>query len=180
MRLLKRAEDSVLWLLADNETAAANLRKEAARRGVAPERLIFAERVVLAEHLARHRNADLFLDTTPCNAHTTASDALWMGLPLLTCRGETFAGRVAASLLNAIPMPELIATNLEDYEEKALALATHPATLAAVRRKLEANRVTTPLFDIKRYTRHLEAAYAGMAELYHAGLPPGHIDIKAT
>ena len=117
MRILKKVEDSVLWLLDANAAATNNLRKEAVARGINSERLIFANRIPLAEHLARHRLANLFLDTLPCNAHTTASDALWAGLPVLTCLGETFAGRVAASLLHAIHLPELITTTLEEYEE---------------------------------------------------------------
>src|SRR5674476_988124 len=123
MRILKQVESSVLWLLEDNPTAASNLRKEAVARGVNPERLIFAKRLPLAEHLARHRLADLFLDTLPYNAHTIASDALWAGLPILTCLGAAFAGRVAASLLQAIGIPELITSNLEKYQALALKLA---------------------------------------------------------
>jgi predicted O-linked N-acetylglucosamine transferase (SPINDLY family) len=177
MRLLQKAGDSVLWLLEDNAAAAANLRKEAVARGVAADRLVFAQRVPLPEHLARHRCADLFLDTLPCNAHTTASDALWAGLPVLTCRGETFAGRVAASLLGAIHLPELVTTTLEDYERLALDLARNPDKLADIKRKLAENRLTTPLFDTKSYTRHLEAAYTAMHERHRAGLAPDHIVI---
>ncbi len=175
MKILKRVEGSVLWLLEDNATAAANLRKEAVARGVAAERLIFAKRAPLPEHLARHRCADLFLDTLPCNAHTTASDALWAGLPVLTCRGETFAGRVAASLLAAIHLPELATENLADYERLELELAANPEKLADIKRKLAGNRLTTPLFDTKSYTKHLEAAYAAMHERHRAGLAPDHI-----
>ena len=123
MRILERVEGSALWLLEDNAAAASNLRKEAAARRIEPDRLVFAKRVPLGEHLARHRLADLFLDTFPFNAHTTASDALWTGLPVLTCLGETFAGRVAASLLNAIGLPELISTTLEAYEHMAIDFA---------------------------------------------------------
>ncbi|MBV5289644.1 MAG: tetratricopeptide repeat protein [Pelodictyon phaeoclathratiforme] len=175
MRILKRVEGSVLWLLEDNPKAAANLRKEATERGVDAERLIFAKRMPLAEHLARHRIADLFLDTFPCNAHTTASDALWAGLPLLTLAGETFAARVAASLLNAIQLPELITFTQEKYEALAIELATNPEKLIAIRQKLEKNRLTTPLFDTERFTHHLEEAYGVMYERYQEGLPPGHI-----
>ena len=177
MRLLQKAGDSVLWLLEDNAAAAANLRKEAVARGVAADRLVFAQRVPLPEHLARHRCADLFLDTLPCNAHTTASDALWAGLPVLTCRGETFAGRVAASLLGAIHLPELVTASLEEYEHLATELATNPGKLAGIKRKLAENRLTTPLFDTKSYTRHLEAAYTAMHERHRAGLAPDHIVI---
>ena len=128
----------------------------------------------LPEHLARHSLADLFLDTLPYNAHTTASDALWAGLPVLTCLGETFAGRVAASLLNAIRLPELITTTLEAYEEMAIDLATHPEKLAAIKRKLTENRLTTPLFDTKLFTKHIEAAYTTMYERHQADLAPDH------
>jgi len=175
MRILKRVEGSVLWLLEDNPKAAENLRKEATERGVDAERLIFAKRMPLAEHLARHRIADLFLDTLPYNAHTTASDALWAGLPLLTLAGETFAARVAASLLNAIQLPELITSTQEEYEALAIELATNPEKLTAIRQKLEKNRLTTPLFDTERFTHHLEEAYGVMYERYQEGLPPGHI-----
>jgi len=178
MRILKQVENSVLWLSVRNATASSNLRKEALMRGIDPERLIFAERMLLLpDHLARHRLADLFLDTLPYNAHTTASDALWAGLPVLTCLGETFAGRVAASLLNAIRLPELITTTLDDYEQMAIDLAIHPEKLAAIKRKLAENRLTTPLFDTRLFTKHIEAAYVAMYERHQAGLAPDHIII---
>jgi predicted O-linked N-acetylglucosamine transferase (SPINDLY family) len=177
MRILNRVEASVLWLLEDTAAAVANLRREAASRGVDPNRLVFAGRMPLPEHLARHRCADLFLDTLPYNAHTTASDALWAGLPLLTCRGETFAGRVAASLLRNVQLPELITTALHDYERLAIELATVPEKLAAIKQKLAANRLTTPLFDTGLFTGHIEAAYAAMCGRYRAGLAPDHIEI---
>ncbi len=177
MRILNQVEGSVLWLLEDNGRAASNLKKEAVVRGVPAGRLVFAKRMLLPDHLARHRLADLFLDTLPYNAHTTASDALWTGLPVLTCLGETFAGRVAASLLNAIALPELITTTLEAYEQMAIDLATHPEKLAIIKRKLAENRLTTPLFDTKLFTRHIEAAYTAMYERHQAGLPPDHIII---
>ncbi len=177
MRVLKQVEGSVLWLLEDNAAASANLRKEAVARGVNAERLIFAKRAPLSEHLARHRCADLFIDTLPYNAHVTASDALWAGLPVLTCLGETFAGRVAASLLGAIHLPELVTTTLEDYERLALDLARNPDKLADIKRKLAENRLTTPLFDTKSYTKHIEAAYTVMHERHKAGLPPDHVVI---
>jgi predicted O-linked N-acetylglucosamine transferase (SPINDLY family) len=175
MRLLNAVEGSVLWLLEDNPMAARNLRREAQARGVAPERLVFAPRVALPEHLARHSLADLFVDTFPCTAHTTASDALWAGLPLLSLLGETFAGRVAASLLNAIGLSELIARSALDYEALALKLAREPAALATIRARLAANRSTHPLFDIARFTRHLEQAYQTMAERARNGLGPEHL-----
>jgi predicted O-linked N-acetylglucosamine transferase (SPINDLY family) len=153
------------------------LRKEAARRGISPQRLIFAKRLPLAEHLARHSLADLFLDTFPCNAHTTASDALWAGLPVLTRAGETFASRVAASLLRAIDLPELVTTTEASYEGLALELAFDKERCQGIRVRLERNRLTSPLFDLPLFTKHLEAAYSGMYERYQAGLPPEHIDI---
>ena len=162
MRLLQRVEGSVLWLFQDNATAAENLEKEAVARGVDANRLIFAERMPLAEHLARHRCADLFLDAWFCNAHTTASDALWAGLPLVTKIGDTFASRVAASLLTAMGMPELIAVTPQAYEELAYELAMNPAKLKFLKSKLEQNRHTAPLFDTPRFTRNLERAYEGM------------------
>ena len=177
MRIVKKVEGSVLWLLETNETATRNLRKEVKARGIDPERLIFAKRLRAADHLARHRLADLFLDTRPYNAHTTASDALWAGLPVLTFLGETFAGRVAASLLNAIGLPDLITTTLEAYEQLAFDLATHPEKLLAIKRKLAENRDTTPLFDTKLFTKHIEAAYTMIYERYQNGLAPDHIII---
>jgi protein O-GlcNAc transferase len=177
MRILNKVEGSVLWLLEDTAAAAANLRREAAARDVDPNRLVFAGRMPLPEHLARHRCADLFLDTLPYNAHTTASDALWAGLPLLTCRGETFAGRVAASLLTNVQLPELVTTALHEYERLAIELATAPQMHAAIRQKLAANRLTTPLFDTGLFTRHLEAAYIAMSGRYQAGLAPDHIAV---
>ena len=177
MRVLRSVEGSVLWLLEDNATAAANLRREAQARGVDPGRLVFAPRMALPEHLARHRAADLFLDTLPCNAHTTASDALWAGLPVLTCPGETFAGRVAASLLKAVRLPELVAQSEDDYERLAIELARSPGRIADLKRKLEANRQVAPLFDIERFTRHLEAGFVAMFERDRAGLPPADIHV---
>jgi len=174
IRILKQVDGSVLWLLDDNASAARNLRAEAVARGVSPDRLVFAERMPLPEHLARHKLADLFLDTLPCNAHTTASDALWAGLPVLTCLGATFAGRVAASLLNAIGLPELITTP-EAYEQMAIDLARYPERLAVIKAKLAANRRTTPLFDTALFTGHIEAAYTAMYERHQAGLAPDHI-----
>jgi predicted O-linked N-acetylglucosamine transferase (SPINDLY family) len=175
MTILKAVAGSVLWLLEDNAKAGSNLRHEAERRGVKPERIVFAKRVPHADHLARQRLADLFLDTLPYNAHTTASDALWAGLPVLTCMGNAFAGRVAASLLNAIGLPELITSTPQAYEALAIDLATHPTRLGEIRRKLAANRLTTPLFDSQLFTRHIEAAYTTMYERYWADLPPDHI-----
>jgi predicted O-linked N-acetylglucosamine transferase (SPINDLY family) len=156
MRLLAALPGSVLWLAPANATAAVNLRREAAARGVDPARLVFAPRVSLPEHLARHVHADLFLDTTPYNAGTTANDALFMGMPVLTCAGETMASRVAGSQLRAIGLPELITTNLADYEALALTLARDSALLARYRARLAANRATHPLFDMARFTQALD------------------------
>jgi predicted O-linked N-acetylglucosamine transferase (SPINDLY family) len=164
MRLLHQVEGSVLWLLEGNAGIRANLGKEAAARGVAPERLIFAGRTTPEKHLARQRLADLFLDTLPYNAHTTASDALWAGLPLLTIPGKSFPSRVAASILQAANLPELIAADLDAYETLALKLARDPAALKAIRDKLLHSRTSVPLFDTARFTRNLEAAYIAMLE----------------
>jgi len=180
MRILLAVENSVLWLFEDNPAAANNLRREAATAGVAPERLVFARRLPNAEHLARHRCADLFLDTLPYGAHTTASDALWSGLPVMTCLGDTFAGRVGASLLHAIQLPELIATTMADYERLAIDLGNDPARLAGLKRTLARQRLTTPLFDTARFTRQIEAAYSEMMDRHQAGLAPGHIRVPSS
>ena len=177
MRLLKAVDGSVLWLLDPGESATANLRAEGQKRGVPPEHLIFAPRQKLDAHLARYRQADLFLDTLPYNAHTTASDALWAGLPVLTCMGQTFAGRVAGSVLNAAGMPELITHSLDDYEKLALQLTSNPPLLAGLRAQLAQNRDTCALFDTERYARHLEAAYIRMWERYQKGKPPESFSI---
>ena len=179
MRILKRVPDSVLWLLEDNASAAASLRRHAGSAGIQPDRLVFAKRVTPSEHLARHRRADLFLDTLPYNAHTTASDALWAGLPVLTCMGHSFAARVAASLLSAVRLPELITSTPEGYEEMAVALATNPLHLRRIRDKLAHHRLTAPLFDSQRFTKHLEAGYVAIHQRYLADLPPDHIRLGA-
>ncbi|MFO1395979.1 MAG: tetratricopeptide repeat protein [Burkholderiales bacterium] len=172
MRLLREVEGSVLWLLEGHPRTAGNLRREATARGVAESRLVFAPRMPVAEHLARHRAADLFLDTLSYNAHTTASDALWAGLPVLTCLGGTFAGRVAGSLVRAAGLPELVVETMADYEALALALARDPARLATLRRRLHDQRMTCALFDSERYTRHLESAYETMVARSRAGEAP--------
>jgi len=178
MRILKSVEGSVLWLLEDNALAADNLKKEAVKRGVDGKRLVFADRMLPSDHLARHRQADLFLDTLPYNAHTTASDALWTGLPVLTLMGESFASRVAASLLNAIGLPELIATTQEEYEATAIELAKNLQKLLAIKQKLANNRLRTPLFDTPLFTKNIETAYIKMHERYLGGLEPDHISIQ--
>ncbi len=160
MRLLAQVDGSVLWLLAGPQED--RLKREAAAHGVDPARLIFAAKQSPAAHLARHQLADLFLDTLPYNAHTTASDALWAGLPLVTCHGESFAGRVAASLLNAIGLPELVTTTPQAYAALALDLARDPARLSALREKLKRNRAATPLYDSARFTTNMEVAYEAM------------------
>jgi predicted O-linked N-acetylglucosamine transferase (SPINDLY family) len=172
MRLLRSVDGSVLWLLRDNASAERNLRDEAVARDVDPGRLVFADRLPLEQHLARHRLADLFLDTVPYNAHTTASDALWAGLPVLTCQGHAFAGRVAASLLTAVGLPDLITENLQAYEALALRLATDATLLSGLRERLARNRLTHPLFDTDRSRRHIEAAYSTMMELWRSGETP--------
>jgi len=172
MKLLTAVEGSVLWLLETNPTAAQSLRNEAKARGISPERLVFAPKLPLADHLSRHRHADLFLDTLPYNAHTTASDALRASVPIVTRLGETFAGRVAASLLKAVGLPELITTSLEDYEALALKLAREPSLLAAIKAKLARNRDTYPLFDTGRFTLQIEAAYTTMWQRYQSGAAP--------
>jgi protein O-GlcNAc transferase len=170
MRLLTRVPGSVMWLSEMSDLAQANLQREAAARGVDPDRLIFAPRMdSSADHLARHRAADLFLDTLPYNAHSTTCDALFAGLPVLTCTGNFFAGRVAASMLKAAGLPELVTNNLEDYEALALRLATEPALLQATRGKLERNRPACRLFDGDRFRRHVEAAYETMWDIYRQG-----------
>ncbi len=172
LRILSKVQGSVLFLLADNALAEHNLKKAALNSGIDQNRLIFAERLPAPEYLARYRLADLFLDTLPYNAGTTASDALWAGLPVLTRMGESFASRVAASLLTAIDLPELITTTQEHYEALAIKLASNPEKLTAIKTKLAQNRLTTPLFDIQAFTNHMEAAYIQMYERNRTNLPP--------
>jgi predicted O-linked N-acetylglucosamine transferase (SPINDLY family) len=179
MRLLRSIEGSVLWLSPTSEIAATNLRREAEARGVDGRRLVFAPFVAGGDqHLARLSLADLFLDTLPYNAHAGGSDALWAGVPIVTCKGSTFAGRVGASLLSAVGLPELIAHSLDEYETLALTLARAPEMLASVKAKLARNRATEPLFDTKRFTRSLEAAYVAMWERQQRGDPPAHISVE--
>jgi predicted O-linked N-acetylglucosamine transferase (SPINDLY family) len=175
MRILAATPDSVLWLLGPSEATCRNLRREAEARGVPGGRLVFGAPWPHAEHLARYRGADLFLDTLPCNAHTTASDALWAGLPVLTLIGQSFAARVAASLLNAVGLPELITTRGEDYESLAVALARDPLRLQGLREKLRSARDTAPLFDSPAFTRALETAYTEIQARRVAGLPPADL-----
>jgi predicted O-linked N-acetylglucosamine transferase (SPINDLY family) len=172
MRLLRKVDGSVLWLFTRHTEAKDNLRAEARKRGVDPSRLVFAEPMATTDHQARHHAADLLLDTFHCGAHTTASDALWMGLPLVTKPGETFVSRVAASALTAVGLPELIVDNADAYERLALELATNPGKLRSIKQRLEQNRLTAPLFDTARYTRNIEAAYEEMRQRYTTGEPP--------
>jgi protein O-GlcNAc transferase len=177
MRTLNRVRGSVLWLVASDKPVQKNLRTEAAARGVHPGRLIFAERVPYAEYLSRLSAADLFLDTAPYNAGATASDALWAGLPVLTCQCDVFVGRMGASLLSAIGLPELVTATPQAYEELAVELAASSGKLREIKDKLDRNRLTAPLFDTQLFTRHIERAYAEMYRRHRAGLPPDHIHV---
>ena len=175
MRILQRVPGSVLLLYANQEAAERNLRAQAVRHGVVPDRLIFGARLPPVQYLARFRAADLFLDTLPYNAGTTASDALWAGLPVLTLTGEAFASRIAASLLTAIGVPELITSTQQQYEQLAIELASSPQRLAALRTRIQENRLSSALFDTPRFARNLEAAYTAIHERHQAGLPPDHV-----
>ena len=162
MRILKQVPNSALWLLDCNPWAKANLQTKAENAGIDKTRLIFAPRVAIADHLARHRHADLFLDTLPYNAHTTASDALFMHLPLLTCMGEPFASRVAASLLQRVNLPELIANSLQEYEQKALYFAQNLENLAQIKHKMSTHIKNSNLFNPAQFARDLEQAYVNL------------------
>lgn len=175
MRILKRVDRSILWLLDNNQSAKFNLRKEALIRGVNPERLVFAKNIKSSDHLARLKLADLFLDTLPYNAHTTASDALWAEVPLLTRLGESFAGRVASSLLKSLELNELITSSKEEYESVAIELAINPAKLQAIKRKLTNNRLTKPLFNIEKFTERYENALIEVNSKYYEGINPEHL-----
>jgi protein O-GlcNAc transferase len=177
MQLLRKVDGSILWLLEGNSVAPNILRQEAIKRGVLPDRLRFAPRLKLEDHLARHELADLFLDTLPINAHTTASDALWAGLPVVTCPGASFASRVAGSLLTAIGLPELIASSLKEYEALALRFARDPILLANIKQKLRLHRDTHSLFNTGRFARHIEAAYSKMLERSLSGETPASFSV---
>lgn len=177
MELLRERPHAVLWLLDDNRWATEALRAHVAEHGVAPERVIFGRRLPLAQHLARLRLADLALDCPPCGSHTTASDALWAGVPQLALRGDTFAGRVSSSLLTAMGLPELIADTPESYRELALRLSRDRSRIGMLRAKLAVNRMSAPLFDSRRFTRHLEAGYEVIWRRRLDGLPPDHVDV---
>jgi predicted O-linked N-acetylglucosamine transferase (SPINDLY family) len=178
MRIVKRVPGSVLWLFqGDNPVFAGNIRREAGKHGVGPEQLAFAGLVPSEENLARLKLADLSLDSLPYNAHTTAADVLWTGAPILTLRGTTWPGRVAASLLGAIGLPELVTETEAEFEAKAVQLARDPAALAHLKQKLAANRRTTPLFDTARWTRHAEDAYAQMHARSQRGEAPAPLSV---
>jgi predicted O-linked N-acetylglucosamine transferase (SPINDLY family) len=180
MRLLNKVDDSVLWLFGSNPAVSRNLREAAKYRNISPERLVFSIFAKnYSDYLARYRVADLFLDTFPFNAGGTSSDALWTGLPLLTCSGQTYTARMAGSLLHAIGLPELITTTLEAYEDKAIDLATHRREkLVVIRHKLGENRLIMPSFDTQLFTKHIETAYTAMYERYQMGMPPDHIVVS--
>ncbi len=180
MRLLEKVEGSVLWLLNSNPWVEPNLRREAQKRNIDPERLVFAQRVPISDHLARHRLADLFLDTFNYNAHSTASDALWSGLPVVTKFGQGFASRVGAGLLNAIDLAELITKSEEEYERLALELALNPAKLGELKEKLSEHRLKKPLFDSEKFARHIEQAYRRIYGRYIDAKAPEDIEIAAN
>ncbi|MBT8541540.1 tetratricopeptide repeat protein [Polynucleobacter paneuropaeus] len=179
MRMLKKVDGSVLWLLEDNEWARGNLKKEAENFDIDPSRLIFAKRMPLEDHLARHQLADLFLDTSPYNAHTTASDALWAGLPILTLIGNTFAGRVCSSLLMAIDLADLITESREDYENLAIELATDPLRLNSIRERLKQNRTSSPLFNSSLTTKQIEKAFQKILQCSLNGATPENLVIES-
>ena len=178
MKILEAVPNSVLWLLEDNPFATKNLGDEAEKRGISRNRLIAASRVPHEDHLARHKLADLFLDTLPYNAHTTASDALWAGLPVLTRVGSTFPGRVAASLLHALDMPELITNDDDAYINTAIALANDPERLATIKARLDQNKKTSSLFDTASYTQHLEAAFSAIYARHRNGETPSGFSLR--
>ena len=178
MRILKSVSTSVLWIYSKNSFAIENLKQEAVKHGVDENRLIFASFMTTENHLKRIQSADLFLDTLPYNAHTTASDALRVGLPVLTRIGESFTSRVAASLLNAVNLAELITTSQEEYEALAIELATNPKKYKSLKDKLINNLPEAPLFDTSLFTRHIESAYKTMYERHHEGLEPENIYVE--
>ena len=178
MRILHKTGESELWLLANNDMTIENLKNEAVKQGISEKRLVFAPYVSLSEHLNRIKHADLFLDTRPYNAHTTSSDALRMGLPVLTCIGKSFSSRVAASILNSLTLTELITETEEDYESLAIELATNPIKLTSIKDKLIHNLSSASLFDTPLFTRNLESAFKTMYEKHHNGMKPEHIYVN--
>ena len=178
MTILDQVEHSVLWLLEDSEVITENLKASALARSIHPSRLLFAKRTSLGEHLGRHVHAGLFLDTLPYNAHTTASDALWAGLPVLTLKGRSFAARVASSLLNALGLDDLITESRKSYVEKAVHLAKNPTELVQIKARLAANKTTSALFDTQQFTNQLESAYKSMKARSAKGEKPDHIVVE--
>ena len=177
MNLLKSIKNSVLWLIEDNLQSSQNLKKEAINKGVNPNKIIFAKRLPMEEHVGRQKLADLFIDTFPYTAHTTCSDALRIGLPVVTCIGETFASRVAASLLNTMDLNELITNNFTEYESKIIELANNPLKLKKIKEKLNINIQTKPLFNTKLFTKNLEKAFIKINDRFLQNLPPDNIDL---
>jgi hypothetical protein len=175
IKIIIHVEGSILWLFEDNPIAANNLKHEASLRGVSPDRIVFAKHMPHAEHLARYQFADLFLDTLPYNAHTTASDALWAGLPVLTRKGKTFAGRVAASLLGSLDLGELVTATSEEYVNLAIELAHNRGKLSRIKQKLEQNKASAPLFDTPLFTKHIESAYKAAYQIESSSAPRNHI-----
>jgi protein O-GlcNAc transferase len=171
-RILRENPSTVLWVLADTPSAQENLKREAAARGVHSDRLVFAGRMSYEDYMSRMRLADLFLDTFPFNGGTTTSDALWMGVPVLTCTGESFASRMAGSLLTVLGLPELVTSDLPAYERRAIELIESPSRLAELRARLGESLVASPLYKAERFCRHLERAYRTMWERHESGLPP--------
>ena len=177
MRILKKVENSVLWLAENNKTGVKNIKNEAELRGIDPNRIIFAQHMLLAEHLARHRLADLFIDTFPYTAHTTCNDALWSNVPVLTRIGESFASRGAASLLSAISLSELITNTEKEYEDLAIKIATNKNYFTEIKNKLSKNRTSKPLFNTKLFTQNIESAYFKIYEKYISNKNPDNIEI---
>jgi predicted O-linked N-acetylglucosamine transferase (SPINDLY family) len=176
MRILEAVQGSVLFLYAENKTTQKNLLDNLEKNGLERSRIVFASAIPYSDYLARYRVADLFLDTSPYNAGTTASDALWAGLPVLTFAGKSFSSRMGASLATAIGLPELIATSQHDYESIAIDLGNNPDKIESVKKKLAENRLTTALFDTQLFTRNLELAYEKVHKRHQDGFPPEHIN----
>jgi predicted O-linked N-acetylglucosamine transferase (SPINDLY family) len=178
MRLMKRIDGSILWLIKDSDIGVNNLKKEAQKRGVEPDRIIFADKMSNDEHLARHRLADLFIDTFPYTAHTTCSDALWSSLPVVTRIGQSFASRVSASLLTAIGLSELITKTEKEYEELTFKIANNKSLLNEIKKKLTKNKPIKSLFNTKLFTKNIESAFVIMHERYHSNILVKNIEIK--
>ena len=178
MKILKQVKGSVLWLLEDNLTATNNLKLEATKRDIDVKRIIFARRMKMPDHFARLKVADLFIDTLPYNAHTSASDGLWVGLPFLTLAGDTFTSRVGASLLNAVDLPELITETDEDYKNLAIELGLNPKKISKIKLKLENNKLNKPLFNTKLFTKNIESAYTEIYKKHVSNLPITNIELK--